>query len=61
MSDVYSRMLLSLFSHNYITADLGCNVFEDILVRIDNAKEKNHRIVINKNIVEKDKFKTFTE
>ena len=61
MSDTHSRMLFSLFSHNFITTNMSCNLFKDILVRIDKAKEENNRIVHNEKIVHKDEFKPFVE
>jgi len=58
---MYSRILFSLFSHNFITTDLSCDIFKDILARIDKAKEKNNRIVFDENKVQKDEFKPFTK
>ena len=54
-------MVFSLFSYAFITADMSCNLFKDVLTRIDKAKEENDRIVHNKNIVKKDEFESFTE
>ena len=49
--DTHSRILFSLFSHNFVTANMSFNLFEDVLARIDEAKEENNRIVYNENIV----------
>ena len=61
MSDIHSRILLSLFSHNFITTNLNCNIFENILARIDDSTDKIDKIVFDENIVKNDEFKTFTE
>ena len=58
---MHSRMLLSLFCHNFITTNMSYDIFEDILIRIDDTKEKKDRIVFDENIVHKDKFEPFTE
>ena len=51
MLDTHSRMLFSHFSHSFVTTNVRCDLFEDILARIDKAKEENDRIVCNENIV----------
>ena len=61
MSDTYSRMLFSLFSHNFVTTNVTYNLFKDIITRIDKAKEENDRISYNKNIVQKDELEPFIE
>ena len=40
ISDTHSRMLFSLFSHNFVTANISYNLFKDILKKIDDAKKK---------------------
>ena len=51
MSDTYSRIMLSLFSHNFITTNISFDLFQDMLARIEDTKKKNARIVFNDNIV----------
>ena len=48
---MHSRMLFNLFSYNFSTTSVSYNPFKDVLVRIDEAKEENDRIVCNENIV----------
>ena len=51
ISDTHSRMLFSLFSHNFVTTNMSYNLFEIIFEKIDNAKKKKNRIVFDKKIV----------
>ena len=44
-------MLFSLYSCNFLTTNVSYDLFEDVLVMIDEAKEENDRIVYNENIV----------
>ena len=61
ISDIYSRILFSFFSHNILTTNISYNLFEDILENIDDAKKKNDKIVFNKKIVQKEDIEPFTE
>ena len=55
---VQSKILCSLFSHNFINTDLSCNTFKDVLERIDAFVDK---IVFNEEIMHKKEFKFFTK
>ena len=58
---MYSRILFSLFSYNFIITYISCNLFKYVLKKIDDTKKKNDRIVFDEKIVQKEDFEPFAK
>ena len=59
MADVYTRMLFSLYSHNFVSADICYDVFNVIFSQRIEALPK--KIVFDKELISKDKFSLLSE
>ena len=59
MADMHTRMLFSLYSHNFISADICYDMFKEIFDQ--RIEEFSDEIVFDENFIAEDKFSSLTE
>ena len=59
MADVHTRMLFSLYSHNFISADICYNMFKEIFDQ--RIEEFSDKIIFDKDFIAEDKFSSLAK
>ena len=59
MADVYTRILFSLYSHNFISADICYDMFKEIFDQ--RIEEFSEEIFFDEDFITEDKFSSLAE